>query len=75
MGWVIFVEFECMDLAVYAFKMLHFSVLVVFGKSFVFAKMSKISKTVLSCFGDLVAGGHTEIFRGSLASQCPSRKI
>ena len=59
------------------------SVLVVYGKSFVFAKMSKISKTVLPYFGDLVAGwssrmfqsrAHIEIFRGSLESQCPSRK-
>ena len=32
------------------------SVLVVFGKYFVFAKMSKISKTVLPYSGDLVAG-------------------
>ena len=60
-----------------------FSVLVVFGKFFVFGKMSKISKTVLSCFSDSVAGwssrmfqsrAHTEIFRGSLAGQCPSRE-
>ena len=29
MGWVIFVEFECMGLAVYAFKMLHFSVIII----------------------------------------------
>ena len=48
------------------------SVLVVFGKSFVFTKMSKISKIVLPYFGDSVAGwssrmfqsqAHTEIFR------------
>ena len=59
------------------------SFLVVFGKSFVFAKMSKISKTMLSCFGNLVAGwssrmsqswAHTEIFRSSLAGQCPSHE-
>ena len=59
------------------------SVLVVFGKFFVFAKMSKISKTVLPYFGDSVAGwssrmsqsrAHIEIFRDSLASQCPSRQ-
>ena len=59
------------------------SVLVVLGKSFVFAKRSKISKTVLPYFGDLVAGWssrishsrtHTKIFRGSMASQCRSRK-
>ena len=59
------------------------SVLVVFGKSFVFAKMSKISKTMLPYFGDSVAGwssrmlqslAHTEIFHGSLAGQCPSRE-
>ena len=31
------------------------SVLIVFGKSFIFAKISKISKTVLPCTGDLVA--------------------
>ena len=29
MGWVIFVEFECMGLVVYAFKMLHFSVIII----------------------------------------------
>ena len=59
------------------------SVLVVFGKYFVFVKMSKISKTVLPCFGDSVTGwsrhmsqsrAHTEIFCGSLESQCPNRK-
>ena len=59
------------------------SILVVFGESFVFAKISKISKTVLPCFGDSVAGSssrmsqsraHTEIFHGSLASQCLNRK-
>ena len=57
------------------------SVLVVFGKSFVFAKMSKISKIVLPYFGNSVAGWsnrmsqsqeHIEIFCGSLVSQCPS---
>ena len=32
------------------------SVLIVFGKSFVFAKISKISKIVLPCSGDFVAG-------------------
>ena len=56
------------------------SVLVVFGKYFVFAKIVKFSKTVLPCFGDSVAGwssrmpqsrAHTEIFRDSLAGQCP----
>ena len=45
--------------------------------------MSKISKTVLPYFGDSVAGwfnrmsqsrAHTEIFRGSLTGQCPSRE-
>ena len=60
-----------------------FSVLVVFGKYFVFTKIVKISKTVLSCFGNSVAGrssrmpqsrAHSEIFRGSLAGQCPSHK-
>ena len=65
------------------------SVLVVFGKYFVFffflgAKMSKFSKkTVLSCFGDSVTGwsshmlqsrGHTKIFCYSLAGQCPNHK-
>ena len=30
--------------------------LIVFGKSFVFAKISKISKTMLPCSGDLVTG-------------------
>ena len=59
------------------------SVLVVFGKSFVFAKMSKVSKTMLPYSGSSVAGwssrmsqsrAHTEIFRGSLASQCPSHE-
>ena len=29
MGWIIFVEFECMGLIVYAFKMLHFSVIII----------------------------------------------
>ena len=56
------------------------SVLVVFGKSFIFAKMSKISKTMLPCFGNSVTGWSscmsqlralTEIFRSSLAGQCP----
>ena len=37
-------------------KKIFLSVLVVFGKYFVFAKMSKISKTVLPYSGDLVAG-------------------
>ena len=32
------------------------SVLIVFGKSFAFVKISKISKTVLPCSGDLIAG-------------------
>ena len=59
------------------------SVLVVFGKSFVFTKMSKISKIVLSCFCDSVTGwssrmsqsrAHTEIFRCSIAGQCPSHE-
>ena len=54
-----------------------------FWKVFCFCKMSKISKTVLPCFGYSVAGwssrmaqsqAHTEIFCGSLAGQCPSRK-
>ena len=45
--------------------------------------MSKISKTVLPCFGNLVAGwscrmpqsrAHTEIFRDLLAGQYPSRE-
>ena len=59
------------------------SVLVVFGKSLVFGKMSKISKTALPCFGDSIVGwssrmsqsrAHTEIFLGSLAGQCPNRE-
>ena len=29
MGWVIFVEFESIGLVVYAFKMLHFSVIII----------------------------------------------
>ena len=37
------------------------SVLIIFGKSFVFAKISKISKTVLPCFGYLVAGQSSHI--------------
>ena len=37
------------------------SVLIVFGKSFVFAKISKISKIVLPCFGYLVAGQSSHI--------------
>ena len=37
------------------------SVLIVFGKSFVFAKISKISKTVLPYCGDLVAGQSSRI--------------
>ena len=54
-----------------------------FWKVFVFIKTSKISKTVLSCFGDSVAGwsshmsqsrAHIEIFRGSLVGQCLSRE-
>ena len=45
--------------------------------------MSKISKTVLPCFGNLVAGwscrmpqsrAHTEIFRDLLAGQYPTRE-
>ena len=57
------------------------SVLVVFGKSFVFAKMSKVSKTVLPYSGSSVTGWSsrmsqsqalTEIFCSSLAGQCPS---
>ena len=45
--------------------------------------MSKISKTVLPYFGNSVASwfscmlqsrAYTEIFRGSLAGQCPSRE-
>ena len=59
------------------------SILVVFGKSFIFAKISKISKTVLPCFGYSVVGwssrmsqswAHTKIFRGSLAGHYPSRE-
>ena len=59
------------------------SVLVFFGKSFVFAKMSEFSKTVLPCFCNLVAGwssrmsqsrAHTEIFCVSLVGHCPSRE-
>ena len=38
-----------------------FSVLIAFGKSFVFAKISKISKTVLPYSGDLVAGQSSHI--------------
>ena len=37
------------------------NVLIVFGKSFVFAKISKISKTVLPCIGNLVAGQSSRI--------------
>ena len=46
-------------------------------------KMSKFSKTALPCFGDSIVGwssrmsqsrAHTEIFRGSLAGQCPNRE-
>ena len=33
-----------------------FEFLIVFGKSFVFAKISKISKIVLPCSGDLITG-------------------
>ena len=49
------------------------SVLVVFGKYFVFAKIVKNSKIVLPCSGDSVAGrtnreSVTEIFRDSLAT-------
>ena len=60
------------------------SVLIVFGKSFVFAKISKISKTVLPSSGDLVAGqashmpqswAYIEGFCNSLADQCPSHEI
>ena len=59
------------------------SVLVIFGKSFVFTKMSKFSKTVLPCFGNSIASwsshmsqsqAHTLIFCGSLAGHCPSRE-
>ena len=59
------------------------SVLVVFGKSFVFAKMSKILKPLLPCFGNSVVDwfsctsqswAHTEIFHGSLAGRCPNRE-
>ena len=38
------------------FKIFVLSVLVVFGKSFLFTKLSKISKKVLPYFGDSVAG-------------------
>ena len=53
------------------------SVLVVFGKYFVFTKIVKNSKTMLPCSGDSVASRtsrmpqsrvHTEIFRDSLAT-------
>ena len=59
------------------------SVLVVFGKYFVFTKIAKISKTVLPCSGDSVAGwssripqsrAHSEIFRSLLVDQCPSHE-
>ena len=59
------------------------SVLIVFGKSFVFAKISKISKTVLPSSGDLVAGqashmpqsqAYIEDFRDSLVGQGPSHE-
>ena len=59
------------------------SVLIIFVKSFVFEKISKISKTVLPCSSNLVAGqasrmprsqAYIEGFRDSLASQCPSRE-
>ena len=48
-----------------------------------FKKLSKSSKIVLPCFGNLVAGwssrmpqlqAHTKIFCGSLVGQCPSRE-
>ena len=54
-----------------------------FWKVFCFTKLVKISKIVLPCFGDSVAGWsscmlqlqvHTKIFRDSLIGQCPSRK-
>ena len=59
------------------------SVLVVFGKYFVFTKIVKISKIVLPYFGDSIAGwssrmpqsrAHTEIFRDLLAGQYPTRE-
>ena len=67
-----------------------FKCLVVFGKYFVFTKLVKISKIVLPCSGDSVAGRtsrmpqsrvHTEISHNLLATQskvgpvvCPSRE-
>ena len=55
-----------------------------FWKIFCLCKnVKKISKIVLPCFGDSVASwssrmsqsrAHTEIFRSSLAGQCPSRE-
>ena len=60
-----------------------FSVLIVFGKSFVFAKISKISKTVLPYSGDSVASQTSRMppiaslhrsFCDSLAGQCFSRE-
>ena len=59
------------------------SVLIFFGKSFVFAQISKISKTVLPCSSDLVTSQasrlppswpYTEGFHDSLAGQCPSHE-
>ena len=61
------------------------SVLVVFGKSFVFTKMSKFSKTMMFSFGNSVEGwssrmsqlwAHTEIFSRLTGESMPqSRKI
>ena len=60
------------------------SVLAVFEKSFVFAKMSKISKTMLPCFGDSVASwssrmsqsqAHRDFSRLIGGSMSQSRKI
>ena len=56
-----------------------FSVLVIFGKYFVFAKIVKIFKNSVALFWRLSRGlvqlqTHTMIFRSSLASQCPNHK-
>ena len=55
------------------------SVLVVFGKYFVFTKTIKIFKTSVALFWRLSRGlaqsrAHTEIFRDSLAGKCPSHE-
>ena len=50
------------------------SVLVVFGKYFVLSKKLKISKTVLPCFGDSIAGQTSRMpqsrARGSVLATC-----